>query len=156
MTDKNALRKSLRERFPRNHGQLLPALHFLSESFGYLPEWALEVVGWHLGIPASEVYGATTSYSELRLKKPGVHILKLCTGLSCQINGSQQLLDTVESELQVPAGQTTEDDQITVESTPCGYLCSMAPAAEWDGTWIGRATPTYIKELIQTAKADAS
>ena len=155
LTDKNTLRKLLREQFPRDHGQLLPALHFLSEQFGYLPEWALEVVGWHLGIPASEVYGATTSYAELRLDKPGAHILKLCTGLSCRINGSQQLLDIAESELQAGPGQTTEDDLITVESTPCGYLCSMAPTAEWDGSWIGRATPTSIKELIQKAKANA-
>ena len=29
----------------------------------------MEVVGWHLGIPSSEVYGAATSYTELRVQK---------------------------------------------------------------------------------------
>ena len=67
ITDRNTLRSELREKFPRNHGQLLPALHFLQHEFGYLPDWAMEVVGWHLGIPSSEVYGAATSYTELRV-----------------------------------------------------------------------------------------
>ena len=53
ITDQKTLRAALRERVPRDYGQLLPALHFLQHEFGYLPDWAMEVVGWHLGIPAS-------------------------------------------------------------------------------------------------------
>ena len=66
--ERNELRATLRQKFPRNRGQLLPALHFLQHEFGYLPDWAMEVVGWHLGIPSSEVYGAATSYTELRIQ----------------------------------------------------------------------------------------
>ncbi len=72
ITDRNTLRSVLREKFPRDHGQLLPALHYLQHEFGYLPDWGMEVVGWHLGIPASEVYGAATSYTELRTTPPAV------------------------------------------------------------------------------------
>ena len=32
ITDQNSLRRELRARFPRNHGQLLPALHFLQHA----------------------------------------------------------------------------------------------------------------------------
>ena len=31
----------------------------------------METAGWHLGVPSSEVYGAATSYTELRIEKPG-------------------------------------------------------------------------------------
>ena len=81
--DRKSLRAALRDRFPRERGQLLPALHFLQHEFGYLPDWAMEVTGWHLGVPASEVYGAATSYTELRIDKPGEHVLRVCTGLGC-------------------------------------------------------------------------
>ena len=91
-TERNELRATLREKFPRHHGQLLPALHFLQHEFGYLPDWAMEVVGWHLGIPASEVYGAATSYTELRTARPGTHVVRVCTGLSCRVNGGNELL----------------------------------------------------------------
>ena len=66
------LRRILRETFPeRNRDALLPALHLLQHEHGHLPEWALQVVGWHLRVPASEIYGAATSYSELRIGIPG-------------------------------------------------------------------------------------
>ena len=86
-SDRNALRRELRERFPRNHGQLLPALHYLHHEFGHLPDWAMEVVGWHLGIPSSEVYGAATSYTELRIEEPGASVVRVCTALSCVAAG---------------------------------------------------------------------
>ena len=149
ITDRQSLRAVLREKFPRNHGQLLPALHFLQHEFGYLPDWAMEVVGWHLGIPASEVYGAATSYTELRIKEPGAHVLRVCTGISCLLNGGRDVLRAVESRLRVHRGQTTPDGLITFEETPCGFLCAMAPAVELNGSWIGRATPESVKELIQ-------
>lgn len=149
ITDRQTLRGALREKFPRNHGQLLPALHFLHHEFGYLPDWAMEVVGWHLGIPASEVYGAATSYSELRTQKPGAHVLRVCTGLSCWMNGGKELFEAMESELGVRPGQTTPDGLITLEETPCGFLCGVAPAVQVDGSWRGRATPELVRGLLQ-------
>ena len=148
-TDRNTLRSALREEFPREQGQLLPALHFLQHEFGHLPDWAMEVVSWHLGIPASEVYGAATSYTELRIEKPGTHVLRVCTALSCWINGGKELLSAVRSELGVGPGQTTRDGLITVEETPCGFLCGLAPTVEWDGSWHGRVTSESVTKLVR-------
>ena len=147
-TDRNSLRKALREQFPRDHGQLLPALHFLQREFRYLPGWAMETVGWHLGIPASEVYGAATSYTELRIDEPGPHILKVCTGLGCWLNGGKELLSAIGADLDLVPGQTTSDGLITFEETPCGFLCAVAPAVELDGEWRGRATAETARDLI--------
>lgn len=139
----------LRQKFPREHGQLLPALHFLQHEFGYLPDWGMEVVGWHLGIPASEVYGASTSYTELRVSRPGEHVLRVCTGLSCRGNGSSDLLAALTAELRLHPGATTDDGLLTFEETPCGYLCGVAPAVELDGSWIGRATVESVTETVR-------
>ena len=43
VTDRTTLRTTLRENFPRDHGQLLPALHYLQHEFGYLPASKVEV-----------------------------------------------------------------------------------------------------------------
>ena len=77
---RNALRAELRHRFERDRGQLLPALHYVHHEFGHLPGWAMELTGWHLGIPVSEVYGAATSYSELRIEPPACAYV---AGISC-------------------------------------------------------------------------
>ncbi len=152
ITDRNTLRAALREKFPRNHGQLLPALHFLQHEFGYLPDWAMEVVGWHLGIPASEVYGAATSYTELRVERPGERVVRVCTGISCLLNGAREIMSAVESELGAHPGQTTADGSVTFEDTPCGYLCGVAPAIELNGAWRGRVTPESARSLIREVR----
>ena len=98
------LRSALRERFPRERAHLLPALHYLQQEFGYLPGWAMEVVGWHLRVPASEIYGAATSYTELRTEQPGSHVLRVCTGLGCWTNGGEELLEGLRAGLGVSPG----------------------------------------------------
>lgn len=151
-TDRNSLRRELRERFPRNHGQLLPALHYLHHEFGHLPDWAMEVVGWHLGIPSSEVYGAATSYTELRIEKPGATIVRVCTALSCAAAGSLQVLDAIGSEFDVCADSTTsENGSVTLEQVPCGFLCAMAPAIEVNGQWHGRLDTESALEIVRDA-----
>ena len=154
INDRNSLRRELRAKFPRNHGQLLPALHFLQHEFGYLPDWAMEVVGWHLGIPSSEVYGAATSYTELRTEEPGETLVRVCAALPCLVSGSAAILSTLESELGVKSGQTSDDARYTLEEVPCGFLCGMAPAVEIDGRWHGRLDPDSALRLVRES-ADA-
>ncbi len=146
---RKALRAVLRERFPRDRGQLLPALHHLQHEFGHLPDWAMEVVGWHLGIPVSEVYGAATSYSELRVQEPGERVVRVCTGLACWLSGGGDILEAMQAELGVHAGETAPDGGVTLEETPCGFLCGVAPALELNGRWTGRVTPDSARALVQ-------
>ena len=148
-SDRNSLRAVLRDRFPRDHGELLPALHFLHHEFGYLPDWAMEVVGWHLGIPSSEVYGAATSYTELRIERPAAHVLRVCTGLSCRLNGGRGILDAGEDGVKSHPVLNQGDRQATVEETPCAFLCGLAPVVEIDGEWRGRATQDEARGLVQ-------
>lgn len=126
----SGLRRTLRERYPdRGRHNLLPALHFLQHEHGFLPEWALQVVGWHLRVPASEVYGAATSYSELRLEPPQRNIA-VCAGLACWLAGGDELLAT--------ARRQTGDDGNAIATTACAYMCGVAPAVRVAGRWLGR------------------
>ena len=151
ITDRNTLRSELRENFPRDHGQLLPALHFLQHEFGYLPDWAMEVVGWHLGIPSSEVYGAATSYTELRVQEPGNTTVRVCTALPCIVSGSRDILTALETDLALDSGNTSDNREFTLEETPCGFLCAMAPAMEINGRWHGRLDSQSAIRLAREA-----
>ena len=142
------LRSALRERFPRERAHLLPALHYLQEEFGYLPGWAMEVVGWHLRVPASEIYGVATSYTEFRIEQPGHHVLRVCAGLGCWTNGGKELLEGLRDGLGVSPGSTTPDGQITLEETACGFLCGVSPVMEWDGAWHGRVSLRDAMQLM--------
>ena len=147
--NRSDLRPILREKFPSERTYLLPALHYLQEEFGHLPDWALQTVSWHLRVPASEVYGAATSYSELRIEAPGRHLVRVCSGLSCWHNGGRGLMESLSGQLGVQPGETDPDSRVTLEETPCGFLCPMAPALEVDGRWRGRVAAADIPDLVK-------
>ena len=111
----------------------------------------MNVVGWHLRIPASEVFGAATSYTELRLPEPGRRVLRVCTGLGCRLSGGATLLGSAAAELGIEPGQTTPDGSVTLEEIACGFLCGVAPVVQWDGTWKGRVG---IDELMGIVRAE--
>ena len=151
-TDRNSLRRELRDRFPREHGQLLPALHYLQHEFGHLPGWAMEVVGWHLGIPSSEVYGAATSYTELRVDEPGEVVARVCTALACAVAGSDAILKALSAEFDTPPGASSADGRVTLEEARCGFLCAMAPAIEVSGRWRGRVDARMALDMVRLAR----
>ena len=147
--NRSDLRPILREKFPPERTYLLPALHYLQEEFGHLPDWAMQTVAWHLRVPASEVYGAATSYSELRIDAPGSHVVRVCNGLSCWCSGGRDLLESLSDQLGVQPGETDADNRVTLEETTCGFLCPMAPAVEVDGLWWGRVSNSDIPDLLR-------
>ena len=141
------LRRVLRHQFPdRNRHNLLPVLHYLQHEHGYLPEWALQVVGWHLRVPASEVYGAATSYSELQLDPPSRRSIVVCTGLTCWQSGSEELLNAA---LQRP----DTEDTASVTTTACAFMCGLAPAVRVNGSWRGRVDAGRMASLIENVTA---
>lgn len=147
--EREELRPLLRRKFPPHRTYLLPALHFLQEELGHLPEWALQVVAWHLRTPASVVYGAATSYTELRTEAPAAHLVRVCTGLSCWHGGGRELLAELSNSLGMATGIDTGDSPVTLEETPCAYRCPLAPLVEVDGTWLGRARADQVLSLLE-------
>ncbi len=143
----SGLRRALRDQFPdRSRDNLLPVLHLLQHEHGYLPEWALQVVGWHLRVPASEVYGAATSYSELHLDPPKRRNIVVCTGLACWQSGGEELLE-MAMLCSDPEGTTG------VTTTACAFMCGLAPSARIDGTWRGRMDARRLAALIENVSA---
>ena len=149
MMDQRELRRRLVERFPRERRYLLPALQYIHDEFGYLPEHALQTAAWHLRVPASEVYGAATSYTELRVEAPAEHTVRICTGLSCLLNGAGLVLEAAREA--AAALETT-----AVEERACAFLCAAAPVVEIDHESRGRASVESVGAAVAASAGTAS
>src|SRR3989304_3666303 len=119
--------RALLEGCPRERTTLTPALQTVQAAIGYLPLSALETVGRHVRVPASEVHGVASHYPSLRLAEPGRHILRVCTGVSCRVNGGLDRLRDAERALGGRAGEATPSRAVTLEEGGCCFLGSMAP-----------------------------
>src|SRR5262245_33262557 len=137
--------------FPPERTWLLPTLQRVQADRGWLSPDDLAAVAAHLHVPASEVYGVATHYPELRLAAPGRHVVRVCAGVSCRVNGSLGLLQALERRLGVSASHTTADGEITLEEADCCFVCSTAPVVEVDHAYLGGPTADAVLEACRNA-----
>jgi formate dehydrogenase subunit gamma len=132
-------------------GALLPILHALQETFGYVDEAAEPIIAEALNLSRAEVHGVVTFYHDFRHSPAGRHVLKLCRAESCQARGSDLLAARASARLGVVFGGTTPDGSVTLEPVYCLGLCSVSPAAMLDGKIVGRLDDKKLDALLAEA-----
>ena len=132
---------------------LIEALHTVQEYFGYLDEDAFRFVAATLRVPLSHVLGVATFYHFFSLKPKGEHTCVVCMGTACYIKGAPSILEAIENEHGVKAGETSEDGKFSVLTARCIGACGLAPAVVFDGDIAGGVTPDVALERIRRWKS---
>ena len=127
---------------------LVNVLHDLQAEFRYLPEEALRMAAEHLGVPAARIFGVATFYEGFHLKPRGEHICTVCMGTACHVRGSPRLLDQLERDFGVKAGQTTGDLKVTLETVNCVGACALGPLVIVDGEYHGNMSTAKLGKLV--------
>lgn len=134
-------------------GPLLPILHAIQDSFGYIPQEAVDPVATALNISRAEVHGVITFYHDFRDTPPGRHIVKICRAEACQAQGANALADATLSRLGMDWHGTTANGAVTIEPVYCLGLCACGPAAMIDGQVLGRVDAARLDALLTEAGA---
>ncbi len=134
-------------------GPLLPILHAVQETFGYVPREAVPVIARALNLSRAEVHGVVTFYHDFREEPAGKHVLKMCRAEACQSMGCENLVARVESSIGVRCGNTSADGRLTFEAVYCLGLCATGPSAMIDGRLVGRLDATKVDALLGEAQA---
>ena len=108
------------------------------------------MISEYLNVPTSNVYGIATFYNQFRLVPLGLHIIRVCRGTACHVKGSEKILEKIESELNIKAGETTEDGLFSLETVACVGACSIAPVITIDEEFYGRLQQKDVTSLINT------
>jgi len=128
---------------------LMPVMQGAQELFGYLPKDVQILIAEGLGIKLSDVYGVATFYSQFTLEPKGKYVISACLGTACYVKGAQKVLETLQKELRVKEGKTTEDGKFTLNATRCLGACGLAPVIMINDEVYGRLTPEMIPEIIK-------
>lgn len=123
------LERDVMPRYPTRQAAALPILHKLQEEHGWLPYQALEEAAEFMGVPASTVLDTATFYEEFWLEPKGRYVVWVCQSLSCELMGSNDLLDGLRDKLGVDVGETTDDGKVTLMTVECLGACGGAPCA---------------------------
>lgn len=136
-------------------GALIPLLQSAQETYGYIPESAIDHISEIVGIPSAEIYGVITFYSQFRLKPMGKNIIKVCDGTACHVNASTAIIKTIESELQISNDETTDDGLFTMQKVACLGCCSLSPVIMINDETYGRLTPKKVQQLLNEYREKA-
>ncbi|MEJ2069344.1 MAG: NAD(P)H-dependent oxidoreductase subunit E [Syntrophobacterales bacterium] len=137
-------------RHRERRGNLLPILLDINRHFNWLPRPSLELVSDELQLPLAEILRVASFYNAFSLVPRGKHIINVCLGTGCFVKGSTRLLETLERELGINHGQTTEDMLFTLEVVRCIGCCALAPAMRVGGDTFGRLTPRMIPKILKS------
>ena len=134
-------------------GPLLPMLHALQETWGFVPQAAVPVLADVLNLGRAEVHGVISFYHDFRSQPAGRHVLKICRAEACQSMGADALAEQVRAALGLDWHETTPDGRLTLEPVFCLGLCACAPAALVDGRVVGRVDETRLEALLTEVRA---
>jgi NADH-quinone oxidoreductase subunit E len=140
--------KKIWENYSPDQRHTLAILQDIQKAYRYLPEEVLQEVAEYLDIPMSKVYSMATFYKALSLKPKGKYVVKVCDGTACHIRGSGEVMEALQSELQIKIGETTQDNLFSIEVVNCLGACALAPVIMVNDTYYGKMNRTKVIEVI--------
>ena len=129
---------------------LLPCLKHLQDEFGQVNEYGIALISKELTLSRAYILGVASFYGMLTTKKQGKYIIRVCNSLSCNMLGSEPLIDFLQIELGIGKGETTSDGLISLEIVACLGLCDIAPAMMINDKIYGNLDVNKAQEIITT------
>jgi NADH-quinone oxidoreductase subunit E len=140
-------------RYPRPTSATIPLLHLAQEQDGYVADDAMEHIAELVGTTPAQVLGTCSFYEMFKREPVGTYLVNICTNISCQIMGGEELLHHAEETLGVRAGGTTADGAFTLEDVECIAACTEAPCLQVNYRYRHRITLEEFDQLIEDLRA---
>jgi len=138
----------------RKRDALIPILQDIQGVFGYLPPEAMTAAGKFCRMDPVEVYGVATFYAQFKFSPMGRNVVMVCQGTACHVMGGGRVLEEVQTQLGVPAGETTKDGVFTLETVACIGACALAPAMVVNKNTYGRMKAERVTEILNANRGD--
>ena len=126
----------------------LAVLQDIQREYNYLPREALELAAERLGMPLSEIYRMATFFRAFSLQPKGEYICTVCLGTACHVRGGPRILDALERELNIKAGNTTADGKFSLEAVRCVGACALGPVLLVNEEPNGYMSPDKATKLV--------
>ena len=128
---------------------LIAILQKTQELYGYLPMDAIYYIAQKTGCSPAKVLGVATFYAQFRLQPVGKHLIMLCKGTACHVNGADRMEKAISEYLGIHDGETTPDGQFTLKQVACLGCCSLSPVMMIGDEAYGSLTPEKAISILK-------
>lgn len=138
--------------YPDARAASIDALKIVQKAHGWVPDGAIPAIAEVLKIPASDVEGVATFYSQIFRQQVGRHVIKVCDSMVCYINGHEQVMEAITAKYGIAVGETTEDGRFTLLPVCCLGNCDKGSTMMVDEDTHGGLTPESVIGLLEAYK----
>lgn len=131
---------------------LISILQDIQAKYGYVPHAKIREVAHGLKIPLVDVYGVVTFYKSFGLTPRGRHTITVCLGTACHVRGSPRVLQNISKILRIEPGETTEDQEFSLETVNCLGCCALGPMVVVDDKHHGLMNSAKLSSLFRNCR----
>ncbi|MCP2604826.1 NADH-quinone oxidoreductase subunit NuoE [Candidatus Aminicenantes bacterium AH-873-B07] len=140
---------SILEKYGIQKKALISILQEIQAEYNYLPQEALIRVSEALNIPLIDIFGVATFYKAFSLKPRGRHTITVCLGTACHVRGGPKIVEEFERNLGIKVGETTKDNEFSLETVNCLGCCAIGPVVVVDGEYHAKTTIGKVKTILK-------
>lgn len=142
-------------RYPQGHERsaMIPLLHLVQSIDGYVTANGIGLIADILNCQRAEVSAVATFYTQFKRHPNGEYTVGVCTNALCAVLGGDNIMETLEKELEVGNDETTADGKITLEALECNAGCDYAPVVMVNWEFFDNQTPESALQLVRDIKA---
>jgi NADH-quinone oxidoreductase subunit E len=141
-------------RYPVKKSALIPLLHLAQEQAGYVSDEAMQHIAELVEVTPAEVLGTCSFYEMFKREPIGKFLVNICTNISCQLLGAEELLHHAEHTLRIKPGGTTDDGLFTLEDVECLAACTEAPCLQVNYRYVNKVSTADFDQLISDLRTD--
>jgi NADH-quinone oxidoreductase subunit E len=151
--ENEALAREIIARYPKPKSATIPLCHLAQQQDGYLSEDAMVHIAELIGVTSAEVLGTASFYEMFKRRPVGRYVVNVCTNISCQLLGGEELLEHASEVLGVAPGGTTDDGMFTLEDVECIAACTEAPTCQVNYRYFHRVSHDDLDALVADLRA---
>ncbi len=140
--------EAIKATYPEAQSALIPILHALQDSYGYVTPQAVEEAAELMAMTAAEVEGVVSFYTLFHRKATGRYHIQVCDNLACQLRGTDELLAHLKEKWQLEPGAPSPDGIFSLERVECLAACGYAPVAQVNLRYYYHLTPEKADQVL--------
>ena len=140
------------ELYPEKRSALGPLLYLAQEKDGYISNDSIIQISNLVGITEVQVKSVASFYSMYKEEQTGKYLLSVCKSISCEINDSRSVIDSVKNFTGLENYETDNDKVFTFEEVECIGACGGAPAVQVNYETVEGLTPEKSLQMCEWLK----
>jgi NADH:ubiquinone oxidoreductase subunit E len=146
--------KEIIDMYPQKRSALGPLLYLAQEKDGYISNDSIVEISNLIGITEVQVKSVASFYSMYKEEQTGKYLLSVCKSISCEINDSRSVIDSVKNFTGLENYETDSEKVFTFEEVECIGACGGAPAVQVNYETVEGLTPEKSLKMCEWLKEE--